>query len=127
MRYTVQQYASALYQAVRGKSKEEEKETIRRFMEILQRCRETPKLARILRSIEEIYLREHGLKKVAVESASPLSEEVRVEIERILGKEISLHETVSPTLGAGVKILVNDELLIDASAKRQIERLFGGK
>mgnify|MGYP003394656396 FL=1 len=64
------------------------------------------------------------MRKVRIESAAPVSAQLKKEISEILGKKIVLEEKTRPDLLAGIKILVDDELLIDATGKRQLERIF---
>ena len=124
MKYRVVQYAQALHNAVRGKSEKEQKEIMRRFAALLTRHRTSGKSNLIIAAYEKIVLRENGMRKVRIESASPVTERLKKEISEILGKGTYLEEQTNPKLLAGIKILVDGELLIDASAERQLERIF---
>ena len=124
MRYSLKQYASVLLSALDGKSEKERKEILRRFVDILAKNRDITRLGAILREVEREYLKKSGMKKVWVESVSPLSAGLRKEIEAAVGGKTYLHEKINPSLLGGIRILINDELLIDASARRQIDKLF---
>ena len=82
------------------------------------------KAGMILAAYEKLSLRARGERKVRIESAGPVPEQVKKSIREIIGSKIQFEEAVNPALLAGVKILVDDELLIDASARRQLEKLF---
>jgi len=124
MKYSPRQYAAALRAALEEKSGHERKEILKNFVRALARARTLAKLPVILREVEKQALAAEGLKKVEVESASPVDEKTRKEIERRLGHKIFLKEKINPELLAGIRILVDDETLIDASAKRQLEKMF---
>lgn len=124
MRHSVKQYASALVAAVKGKSDSEQREAIRRFITLLRKRGLWSRRMLMLKEAERQYLKEAGAVKVSLASAAPLAPETRREIERVLGKNILWQERTDPGILAGIKILVNEELLIDATAKRQIERMF---
>lgn len=124
MRYRPAQYAEALYEALEGKGPEDRRTIARNFARMLSRHRMTAKTSVILASYEKLSLRRHGMHKVRIEATSPVSKQIRKEIHEILGAKIHFEEIENPNLLAGVKILVDDELLIDASAKRQLEKLF---
>lgn len=124
MKYTPKQYAAALIAALKEKKGEERKKTMRRFLALVVRKGDGGKLGLMVREFEKQYLRQEGLKKVALESAGPVSDKLREELETIFGKNIFLQEKINPRLLAGVKILVNDELLVDASAEIQLQKLF---
>lgn len=124
MKYTPKQYASVLLDALDGKSAKVQKEILGNFVKFLDRNRDLARLHAILREVERQFLKNTGQKKVLVESASKLSVHTRNEIEKIAGKSFIFEEKIVPDLLAGLRITLNDELLIDASAKKQISRMF---
>ena len=124
MKYRIQQYAQALYQALDGKKPPEQKEMIKQFIVLLARQRVLGKAKLIIAAYEKIVLQNTGMRKVHIESASPVSEKLKKEIESILGKKIYFEEVKNLHLLAGIKILVDNEFLIDASAQRQLENIF---
>ncbi|TSC75151.1 MAG: ATP synthase subunit delta [Parcubacteria group bacterium Gr01-1014_33] len=124
MKYSPRQYAAALCGVLEKKSERERKEVVKNFLRALAREKMHAKLPMILREAEKQILARQGIKKVSVESASPLSAKIKKEIGAIFGKKIHLEEKTNPALLAGIKILVDDELLVDASGRRRVERLF---
>lgn len=125
MKYSVKQYASALNLALKGKDGSERKKATKRFLDILRKNRDGGKLSRILKELEIQHLHSSGLNKVRIEAASPLSRKVKSEIEEIFGKKLHLEEKINPELLAGLRILVNDEFFVDASAKSRIGEILG--
>lgn len=124
MRYTTGQYASALTEALADASAATRPQMIRRFMQMLRKNRDTRRLAAIMRKMEKQSLADQGMQKVAVASASPLAPEIKKEIAAGLDKKPLWEETVDPAMLAGIRILIDDELLIDASARRRLDRMF---
>ncbi|MBI3442193.1 MAG: F0F1 ATP synthase subunit delta [Candidatus Sungbacteria bacterium] len=124
MKYRIAQYAEALHAALKDAPASKQKQIMRRFAALLARHRMSGKSDSVVAAYEKIVLRENGVRKVKIESAAPVSEQLKKEIGQILGKEVLIEEKTRPDLLAGVKILVDGELLIDASAKRQLERIF---
>lgn len=124
MRYTPRQYAAAFVAALKGKKRDEQREMIRRLLSLVSKRGDSPRLGLILNEIEKKYFKDAGVKKVDVESVSPLSAAVKKEIEAVIGGDIFLREKITPGLLAGMKLLVDDETLIDASAEAQLKKLF---
>lgn len=124
MKYRITQYAEALHAALNNAPASRHKEIMRRFVALLVRHRISGKSDSVVAAYEKIVLRESGMRKVKIESATSVSEQLKKEIGRILGRKIYIEEAIRPEIVAGITILVDDELLIDASAKRHIEKIF---
>ena len=124
MKYRPAQYAQALHAALTDASAAKQKEIMARFAALLVRHRMSGKSGAVVAAYEKIVLRASGMRKVKIESAAPAGERLKKEISDILGKKILIEAKIRPDLLAGVRILVDDELLIDASGKRQVERIF---
>ena len=124
MKYLPAQYAQALHAALTEASAAKQKEIMARFAALLVRHRMSGKSGAVVAAYEKIVLRASGMRKVKIESAAPADGRLKKEIGKILGKKIFIEEEMHPELLAGIKILVDNELLIDASGKRQVERIF---
>ena len=124
MKYRVAQYAQALHVVLKGKAVLEQKQIMRRFAAMLTRHRMIGKSDLIIAAYEKLVQEENGVRKIRIEAASPVTEKLKKEISEILGKKIYLEEQTNINILAGIKILVDGELLIDASGKRQIEKIF---
>ena len=123
MKYTNKQYAAALLAVVQNAAEKKRLEALERFLKILTRNHDYRHLPAILRQLERLHLTERGIQKVEIYAADPVPTDLKREIEKILAKKIIFIEKKNPDLIAGIKILINDELLIDASAKRQIQKM----
>lgn len=124
MRYTSKQYAAALLGALEGAPAGRRTDVMRRFFAVLRRHKSMGRLDAIVREVEKISLQKRGVRKVVVESAAPLSEKTKKEIQERVGKKLQFFEKVEPELLAGIRILIDNDTLIDASGKRQVERMF---
>jgi F0F1-type ATP synthase delta subunit len=148
MKYLPSHYAKALYEALEGQDKEgsggiagkggrADGAMLKRFAGIVRKNGDGKSLNTILARYEKIYLEKKGLKKIEIESASPISAAIKAEIEKAGGgtahgaiaggassDKVLLSEKVNPDLLAGIKLLVNDTLLIDASGRTRINKLF---
>ncbi len=124
MKHSPKQYAAALLLALDRKTVAEKKKTFHQFLSLVSRRGDSVRLGLVAQEVEKQYLRKKGLKKVFLESADPVPSKIKKGIEEILGKNIILKEKINPDLLAGIKILIDDEFLVDASAKAQLCKLF---
>ncbi len=124
MRYTPRQYAKALHAALIKKTPDERKQILQGFVNSLLKRKSQSRLGLIVKAYEKEYLTFSGMRKVEVESVSGLSKSIRQEIEAILGKKTFFIDKTTPALLAGIRLLVDNELLVDASAKSALDKLF---
>ena len=123
MKYTTTQYAESLWSVLKDCPAKEHKNIIKRFLSVVLRHGNSSELELILRAFEKEYLRKNKLHKVDIEMACSVPEKIKKEIKNILGKDIFFSERENMELGAGIRMIVDGELLIDASAKRKIEEM----
>lgn len=95
-----------------------------RFLALVRKNGDSPRLQLIIYAFEKEYLRNSKLRRVDVEMASAAPESVKKEIKDILNGNVVFFEKENPELGAGIRITIDGEIMIDASAKRQIEKMF---
>ena len=124
MRYSPRQYAAALLALLKGRPEAVEQRLQRQFLVLVGQKGDSRRLGLILKEVEKQDLREQGLKKVLVETPDPITPQIKKGIREVLGKDILIQEKINPELIAGIKILINDEILVDASAKTQLRKLF---
>lgn len=123
MNYTPIQYAAALMGALKGKTAAQQKDIAARLVRHLSRARAQKRLGDIVRQAERMEREKEGAVAADVQSASPLRAGVRQSIERVLGKKAVMTESVDPRLLAGLRILIDEETLIDATARRRLAAL----
>jgi F0F1-type ATP synthase delta subunit len=123
MKYKTQHYAEALYGALKGKTALEQKEILKRFIRTLDKNKDRSKLNLILRNVEKEYLKSSGLCKIDLETVDGATESLKENIKSVVGQAI-FTEKKNKDLGAGVKMLVNDHILIDATAENYLRKIF---
>ena len=123
MRYTVTQYSEALAAALADAAAQARPQMIRRFLTLLQKNKDVKLLGAIIRKTERRWLADQNLHKVSMTSASPIPPAVKKEIEGALVKKPMWEEKIDPSLLGGMRILIDDELLIDASARHRLDRM----
>lgn len=124
MRYTPQNYARAVLSLLPRKGPAERTTIIKNFLATLRKRGDRRRLADILREIERQHLRETGIHKVKIETPARVAPETREAIEEILGGAVFFEEKINPKILAGIRILINSELLVDATAKSRLRVLF---
>lgn len=124
MKYTTKQYASTLLSSLDGKTSKGQGEVIKKFLVVLQKNGDFAKRNQILKEAESQHFKKNGIHRVSVELASEIPANLEKEIEAALGKKIVFEAHKNKDILGGIKILVDDEILVDASARAQIARLF---
>lgn len=127
MRYTDAQYAAALVGALEQKPEKKRAEIIGGFLRLLARNKDTRRLGLILGAAERIRLKKQGLSRVSVTSASPLAKKARDSITGLAGRKAVIEESADPGLLAGIRITIDDEVLIDASGRRRLAEMLQKK
>ncbi len=123
MNYTHVQYASALNAALTNAKTKDMRTIVLPFLELLARHKATARLPYIMRAFTKIERMTHGITDLSIESAAELSKETKHELTHTPDRKTRIRITVRPELLAGLMIIVNDELLIDATGRRQLEQL----
>ena len=124
MRYSPKQYAESWWDLKREPEGKDNQGLMNKFLRVIQKRGDWKKIGLILREIEKLYLISSHTLKVDIESPVPLSSSIKDKIISILGKPVLFREKIEPELLAGVKILINNETLIEATAKRKLDEMF---
>ena len=124
MKHTVRQYAEAFLGALHEKKEKERAQVIKGLLETLRRNGDKSKLTLILNETEKQYYKNQNVHKIKLSSVFPVHDSTKKEILKSMGNGVVADEVIDASLLGGIKILVDDEILIDATAKRQLERLF---
>lgn len=123
MKYTVNQYALALYGAIK-ENPNSRKQILERFYRSLFKDKKTGLVDQILSKTEKLSRKDSKINKVVIESVDGVSEETKKEIMQIFGKNTIIIDKRNPTVLGGIKFLINEEVLIDATLKKQADKLF---
>ena len=123
MRHPVAIYAAVFLEAVKdGKMSSD---FMRRFLKIVRRNGDLAKLPGILKNIELLYYKKEGIAKVEVISARVFQkDEVAAALRERFGDKLTVDFSLDPSIIGGIILKINDELVIDASVKRRLDKLF---
>lgn len=124
MKYKATQYADALVEALEGADQETSRTRIRTFIELLKRHQMLGKADSIVRAAVRKLAARAGMRRVVLQSADAPSETLRKEITDLFDGKVWLEEKVQPDLLAGIRVLIDDEILVDASGKQQLTQMF---
>jgi|GEM_PF-2350317 len=124
MRYPVKKYAQALHESVKGKPQGEAEQLLRSFLKLIESYHDRSLLPRIIEHYEKIQRKSEGVVKVEATSAKKLSAKVKSDIEKKFGAKLVLVEKVHPDVLGGVKLIVNDEYLIDGTFAGRVDKLY---
>jgi len=124
MRYQAKDYAEAFLEVVEGKSGEEQRLMMKRFLDTVKKFGDAGNLKKIFAAVELVLTKERGGKEVVVESAREIPVALHKELETKFKSEDLVRERINPALIAGVRVLIDGEWMVDASLKRRLEKLF---
>ena len=112
MNYNPKYYAQAFCRTKGG-----EKE-IKNLLSLVRKNRDSRKLKEILFFVEKISGR-----KITIESARPLTEKSRKLIRSVVEESGTIREKVEPSLIAGIRVNINDEIQLDGSFLNKIKNI----
>lgn len=122
MKYSIQNYAKALAEAV--VSKKYEAAIAKNFVAFVVKNGDGAYLSKILEETERMLRRDGGPRKVVITSARPLGKSLKPLAKEIAKSDDDVEEAIDSSLIAGVKILVNDEMQFDGSLSAKLEKMF---
>ena len=124
MKYKTGQYAEALVDALADVNSETARTRIRSFVELLSKRQMLRKAESIAHTAERLLAKRAGVRRISLESADAPSEACRKDIGDLFDGKVWIKEKVRPDLLCGIRVLIDDEILIDASGKRQLAQIF---
>lgn len=122
MKHSPLEYAKAFRAALAGHPREGEK-FVKNFVKLILKNGDAHQGPKILAATERLLRTVTGTKSVTLVTARA-SRSLRTAFHRLIHSHDIVRETIDPSLIAGAKVLINDELQFDGSLKRKIEKLF---
>ena len=124
MKFSVKQYAEALWQTLSETSPADQDKVINNFVQILGSNGDLSYYETIIKDFERIDREYRGVKEVeiAVANESQMDSEVVKQLNQTLGNDILLKKKVDESLIGGIVVKVEDTL-IDASVKAHLNKL----
>lgn len=124
MRYPIKKYAQALYEVSKGSSQAESEKIAKQFIALLTHYHDLSLLPKIIERYGRIRREIEKVVKVQATTAKKLTGKTRDEIEKKFAGRIELEERVHPEVLGGIKLIINDEYLIDNTLQGRVERLY---
>ena len=113
MKLSAKNYAKALFETILA-NPQKLPEIAKNFYAYLLRNKQQKMLPLILKNLEEIERERMGFIKINIETARPLSEILKKEIEQVFSKKVIFNEEINPKLEGGIILKWGDNIF-DAS------------
>lgn len=124
MKYTAATYAKAFTAALSDEKAPSEASLAKNFMSLLKWTRDIKFRDKIMEVLEEAIVRAKGGRYVTIETPLPLSPYQAKQIRTIFTSKDLVKDSINPDLIAGIRIIINREIELDASMKRKLSKLF---
>lgn len=123
MRYSKEQYAQALYEALQDSAPKSHDRVIDNFIKTLKNNGDLGSYETIIETYETYDKEQRGVREVEITTASDkVSKSVIDDLNKIVGKNATITHTTDDKIIGGVVIKV-DDTLIDGSIKNHLNNL----
>jgi len=124
MNYTPKIYAFAFYEATNNaKNNADIDRCIKNLLALIKANRDQKKLKNIFFAVEKLITRKMGGRLLSIESARELSPSNEKIIKSLIKPTDIVEKRINSQLIAGVRININDELLLDGSFSTKIKNI----
>ena len=123
MRYSLQNYAEALADAVREAGAEQKDTVVRNFLTLLGESGDEVHAEKIVKVAERLLQKKDGGREIVFESARPLESSNQDLLSGIATAKDAVILRVNPDLVAGVRIIVDGEMEFDGSLKGKLDKM----
>jgi F0F1-type ATP synthase delta subunit len=125
MRYSIQNYAKALAEAAMSAHDTEAALIRKNFLELLRRSGDEAHLPKIVTEAERIMRAKDSSKRIVVSIARKQKQSAHELVKHLAGPHDAVEERIDPSLIAGMKVTVNNEMMFDGSLKTKLGVMFG--
>jgi F0F1-type ATP synthase delta subunit len=125
MRYSPKQYASALFESLSEKGTNADV-VVKGFVKMLVGNYDRALLPKILMQFKKLERNKAGRHEVVLTSARQLEKSVIADVKKKVGENSGIKEVIDPQVLGGVRILINDEIIIDGTLKSRIQKMVEG-
>jgi len=98
---------------------------VKNMLTVLKRTGDISHAERIIYAIERELTRKNGGHVITVQTARTVSDILQKKITESFTKEDIIKEQIRPELGAGIRVVVDDEREYNASLQYKLKRLLG--
>lgn len=126
MKYPTHSYAKALAEVVgeTGAAQKDSAVIIKNFLELVRRNGDEAHLKKIIEEAGRLARAKSGIRKVSIESARTLTTAQEKEIAQFLKAGDVVEHAIDPTLIAGIRLIVDDEMQFDGSLRGKLDNVF---
>lgn len=124
MKYSPQLYAEAFLSVFAGSPEKNRKDLLDRFLKVLKKHGDIKYAKRILELIQKELTVKNGGKIVRLEFARTPSDKILKAVSGFLSKKDFVTVVINPSLGAGVRIVTNEEHELDYSLEHKLKQMF---
>jgi len=124
MKYSVQNYAKALVEAIEA-PKANHAAVEKNFLALVRKNGDETRLKKILEEAARLSRGKGAGRDVVISSARPLAKAQEKLLQQFVKPGDTVTYATNPELVAGIKIVVNDEMQFDGTMKGKLDRLFG--
>jgi len=124
MKYPSHIYAHALAEVVADPKARNSDEIVARFIAIVQRNGDMPHLRKIVEEAARFARGKGGIRKVTIESARMLTAKQEKEVAHFLTAGDVTERKIDPSLIAGIRLIVDDEMQFDGSLRGKLDNVF---
>jgi F0F1-type ATP synthase delta subunit len=126
MKYPTHSYAKALAEVVgeAGSSQKDSTAIVKNFLELVRRNGDEAHLKKIIEEAGRLARAKSGIRKVSIESARALTNAQEKEIAHFLKAEDVVTHAIDPSLIAGIRFIVDDEMQFDGSLRGKLDNVF---
>jgi len=126
MKYPTHSYAKALAEVVgeAGASQKDSAVIMKNFLELVRRNGDEPHLQKIIEEAGRLARAKSGIRKVSIESARALTTAQEQSIGHFLKAKDVVERAIDPTLIAGIRLIVDDEMQFDGSLRGKLDNVF---
>ena len=124
MKYPAEVYAKSLMAVLGGSARMAEAKILKSFLKLLNKNGDIGNSDKIIREIRKIAVKKDGGRFVEIESARPLTAELRKKLLGSFSPKDYIESREREELLAGARILVDGEIEVDFSFRKRLRNLF---
>jgi F0F1-type ATP synthase delta subunit len=125
MKYSTQDYAKALVEAIEDPALKNKGAIEKNFLDLVRKNGDEARLTNILAEAARIARGKGGARDVFIQSARSLSKAQEKLVHQFVRPGDVVEYDTDADLIAGIKITVNDEMQFDGTMKSKLDKLFG--
>jgi len=122
-RFNSKQYSQALFESLQSSPKDQGK-ILENFASLLVGNHDRTLTPNIIRHLKRFLKEKANTNIVSLTTAKKADPELLAQIQKSFDNNVQIQERVNPEAIGGVKIVINDEEVIDGTFKSRIEKLF---